>query len=124
MYCSHHGCTVVFAPVSRLASVATTIGCLCRKSGDLSLPASSAGEPAIWNGRADEELRSELLIPRDEDQRDAPSSCRAERAAPARKRTCSAHRLVTTMLDAGVDLRDAQIAARKADPRTTLRYVN
>jgi integrase/recombinase XerD len=36
------------------------------------------------------------------------------------------HRLrytfVTTMLDAGVDLRDVQIAARHADPRTTMRY--
>ena len=29
---------------------------------------------------------------------------------------------VTTMLDAGVDLRDVQIAARHADPRTTMRY--
>jgi hypothetical protein len=29
---------------------------------------------------------------------------------------------VTTMLDAGVDLRDFQIAARHADPRTTMRY--
>jgi hypothetical protein len=27
-----------------------------------------------------------------------------------------------TMLDAGVDLRDVQIAARHADPRTTMRY--
>jgi hypothetical protein len=26
------------------------------------------------------------------------------------------------MLDAGVDLRDDQIAARHADPRTTMRY--
>jgi len=33
-------------------------------------------------------------------------------------RTC----FVTTMLDAGVDLRDVQIAARHADPRTTMRY--
>jgi len=32
------------------------------------------------------------------------------------------HTYVTTMLDAGVDLRDAQIAARHADPRTTMRY--
>jgi integrase/recombinase XerD len=32
------------------------------------------------------------------------------------------HTFVTTMLDAGVDLRDAQIAARHADPRTTMRY--
>jgi integrase/recombinase XerD len=29
---------------------------------------------------------------------------------------------VTTMLDAGVDLRDVQIAAHHADPRTTMRY--
>jgi integrase/recombinase XerD len=29
---------------------------------------------------------------------------------------------VTTMLDADVDLRDVQIAARHADPRTTMRY--
>ena len=32
------------------------------------------------------------------------------------------HGFVTTMLDAGVDLRDVQIAARHADPRTTMRY--
>jgi integrase/recombinase XerD len=32
------------------------------------------------------------------------------------------HTFVTTMLDAGVDLRDIQIAARHADPRTTMRY--
>jgi integrase/recombinase XerD len=32
------------------------------------------------------------------------------------------HTAVTTMLDAGVDLRDVQIAARHADPRTTMRY--
>ncbi|SPT51849.1 tyrosine-type recombinase/integrase [Actinomadura madurae] len=32
------------------------------------------------------------------------------------------HTFVTTMLDAGVDLRDVQIAARHADPRTTKRY--
>ncbi|WP_054055985.1 tyrosine-type recombinase/integrase [Alloactinosynnema sp. L-07] len=32
------------------------------------------------------------------------------------------HTFVTTMLDAGVDLRDVQIAARHADPRTTVRY--
>ena len=29
---------------------------------------------------------------------------------------------VTTMLDAGADLRVVQIAARHADPRTTMRY--
>jgi site-specific recombinase XerD len=32
------------------------------------------------------------------------------------------HTYVTTMLDAGVGLRDVQIAARHADPRTTMRY--
>jgi integrase/recombinase XerD len=32
------------------------------------------------------------------------------------------HTFVTTMLDACVDLRDVQIAARHADPRTTMRY--
>ena len=32
------------------------------------------------------------------------------------------HTFVTTMLDAGVDMRDVQIAARHADPRTTMRY--
>lgn len=31
------------------------------------------------------------------------------------------HTFVTTMRDAGVDLRDVQIAARHADPRTTMR---
>jgi integrase len=30
--------------------------------------------------------------------------------------------LASTMLDAGVSLRDVQIAARHADPRTTMRY--
>ena len=32
------------------------------------------------------------------------------------------HTFVTTMLDAGVDLRDVKIAARHVDPRTTMRY--
>jgi integrase len=32
------------------------------------------------------------------------------------------HTFVTTMLDAGVDLRDVQIAARHTDPRTITRY--
>ena len=32
------------------------------------------------------------------------------------------HTFVTTVLDAGVSLRDVQIAARHADPRTTIRY--
>ncbi|WP_432991770.1 tyrosine-type recombinase/integrase [Dactylosporangium sp. CA-233914] len=32
------------------------------------------------------------------------------------------HAFVTTVLDAGVSLRDVRIAARHADPRTTMRY--
>jgi site-specific recombinase XerD len=32
------------------------------------------------------------------------------------------HTYVTTMLDAGANLRDVQIAARHANPRTTMRY--
>ncbi|MEU2667176.1 tyrosine-type recombinase/integrase [Micromonospora sp. NPDC007220] len=32
------------------------------------------------------------------------------------------HTFVTTTLDAGVSLRDVQIAARHTDPRTTMRY--
>jgi integrase/recombinase XerD len=32
------------------------------------------------------------------------------------------HTFVTTMLDVGIDLRDVQIGARHADPRTTMRY--
>jgi site-specific recombinase XerD len=32
------------------------------------------------------------------------------------------HNFVITMLDAGADLRGVQIAARHADPRTTMRY--
>jgi len=38
-----------------------------------------------------------------------------------RTRSPLRHTFVTTMLD-GVDLRDMQIAARHADPRTTMRY--
>jgi integrase/recombinase XerD len=30
--------------------------------------------------------------------------------------------MLSTSFDAGVDLRDVQIAARHADPRTTMRY--
>ncbi len=41
---------------------------------------------------------------------------------PPAARTPIRHTFVTTMLDAGVDLRDVQIAARHADPRTTMRY--
>jgi site-specific recombinase XerD len=48
----------------------------------------------------------------------ANASIQAARAHPHMLR----HTFVTTMLDAGVDLRDVQIAARHADPRTTMHY--
>ncbi len=44
------------------------------------------------------------------------------RLPPMRPPHAARHTFVTTMLDAGVDLRDVQIAARHADPRTTMRY--
>ena len=46
----------------------------------------------------------------------ATAGIQAARAHPHMLR----HTFVTTMLDAGVDLRDVQIAARHADPRTTM----
>jgi site-specific recombinase XerD len=59
---------------------------------------------------------------------DRHAATRRLRAGTAGIRTARAHphmlrhTFVTTMLDAGVDLRDVQIAARHADPRTTMRY--
>jgi site-specific recombinase XerD len=57
------------------------------------------------------------------------ATCRLRRIAavagvrlPRMPPTCSGTPFVTTMLDAGVDLRDVHIAARHADPRTTMRY--
>jgi len=50
----------------------------------------------------------------------ATAHIQAGRAHPLS--TCSATRSLSTSFDAGVDLRDVQIAARHADPRTTMRY--
>ena len=47
-----------------------------------------------------------------------PGACGSPGCTP----TCSGTTFVTIMLDAGVDPRDVQIAARHADPRTTTRY--
>jgi integrase/recombinase XerD len=47
-----------------------------------------------------------------------PAGIQIARAHPHMLR----HTYITTMLDAGADLRDVQIAARHADPRTTMRY--
>lgn len=48
----------------------------------------------------------------------------AKRAGIAHKISCHSlrHAFITAALDAGVPLRDVQIAARHADPRTTTRY--
>jgi integrase/recombinase XerD len=60
--------------------------------------------------------------------RHAATSRLRQLAEPAGIRVTRAHQhmlrhtFVTTMLDACVDLRDVQIAARHADPRTTMRY--
>jgi site-specific recombinase XerD len=60
--------------------------------------------------------------------RHAATSCLHQLAETAGIRVTRAHphmlrhTFVTTMLDAGVDLRDVQIAARHANPRTTMRY--
>ena len=56
-----------------------------------------------------------------------PGACGGSPKLPAYRQprlipTCFATPSFTTMLDAGVDLRDVQIAARHADPRTTMRY--
>jgi integrase/recombinase XerD len=60
--------------------------------------------------------------------RHAATSCLHQLAETAGIRVTRAHphmlrhTFVTTMLDAGVDLRDVPIAARHANPRTTMRY--
>ena len=56
-----------------------------------------------------------------------PAACdtsprRQASMSPGHTRICSATRPLPTSFDAGVDLRDVQIAARHADPRTTMRY--
>ena len=71
-------------------------------------------------------LRSRTGTPDGPPRRDPPSQ--RPRQAPRESTTVRMHphmlrhTFVTTMLDAGVDLRDVQIAARHADPRTTMRY--
>ena len=50
------------------------------------------------------------------------SLTRKNRPSPGNSRNLVQISAVTTMLDAGVEFRDVQIAARHADPRTTMRY--
>ncbi|MDQ6648818.1 MAG: tyrosine-type recombinase/integrase [Actinomycetota bacterium] len=79
---------------------------------------------------AGEPLRGPLLLNRREVRMDRHAATRRLRqlAAVAGVRLprmhppMLRHTFVTTMLDAGVDLRDVQIAARHAEPRTTMRY--
>jgi integrase len=51
-----------------------------------------------------------------------PAVLRRSRVLPDLRHRRPAGAFVTTMLDAGVDLRDVQIAARHTDARTTMRY--
>ena len=46
----------------------------------------------------------------------------AHRSVPRAKVFSTVGKPLITSFDAGVDLRDVQIAARHADPRTTMRY--
>ena len=52
----------------------------------------------------------------------SPAGGRCRRSYAAVHPHMLGHTFVTTMLDAGVDLRDVQIAARHGDLRTTMRY--
>ncbi|MEK8106519.1 tyrosine-type recombinase/integrase [Micromonospora sp. M12] len=72
--------------------------------------AAPAQHPRSANGPTRRHSSAQAPGPhrRDPDAEDAPHMLR--------------HTFVTTMLDAGVSLRDVQIAARHADPRTTMRY--
>ena len=64
--------------------------------------------------------RTTIRVP---DQASASPRCLiATRTRPHTATAGTRHTYVTTMLDAGVGLRDVQIAARHADPRTTMRY--
>jgi integrase/recombinase XerD len=79
---------------------------------------------------AGERLSGPILRSRTGHRMDRHGATRRLRALAKQARVSTArmhphmlrHTFVTTMLDAGVDLRDVQIAARHADPRTTMRY--
>ncbi|MGE5290658.1 MAG: tyrosine-type recombinase/integrase [Micromonosporaceae bacterium] len=83
--------------------------------------------PAV--GRAIDRDHGPILLNRRAARMDRHAATRRLRhlGATAGVRTGLAHahmlrHTFVTMLDAGVDLRDVQIAARHADPRTTMRY--
>jgi integrase/recombinase XerD len=50
------------------------------------------------------------------------NASRRPRGSPAHQPPLATHAAITNALDAGVPLRDAQILARHADPRTTEHY--
>ena len=73
--------------------------------------------------------RSPRPLQRARAERALPSTSTPTCAGASNERRCHFKRsevtsssTLTTMPDAGVDLRDVQIAARHADPRTTMRY--
>jgi integrase/recombinase XerD len=70
-------------------------------------------------------LRNTLGVRRDRHAATRRRKCLTETAGihmPRMHPHMLRHTFVTTMLDAGVSLCDVQIAARHADPRTTMRY--
>ena len=97
---------------------------------------SDPSPDAANHGDQDPQLRQHLCDLHHKRQRRMQHNRPAAPRKPARQSTSSIatrshphtasaetrHTFVTTMLDAGVDLRDVQIAARHADPRTTMRY--
>jgi len=64
---------------------------------------------------------SDRLVPPADQLRLAVAEAAEARSTRAHRHMLR-HTFVTTMLGAGVDLRDVPIAARLADPRTAMRY--
>lgn len=98
-------------------------------------PAAYVRRPPPAVGRAidravDDRMRGPILLNRNGAPMDRHAATRRSRrlasAAGVRMPRMHPHMLghtcVTTMLDAGVSLRDVQIAARHADPKSTMRY--
>ena len=81
------------------------------RSIDQAIGARTRG-PILLNSRG---ARMDRHAATPADRGDSPR--RRGSGSPAHTRTCSGK--VTAMLDAGVDQRDVQIAARHADPRTS-----
>ena len=87
-----------------------------RSRGPSNAPREHGRRPVLLNRRA------HLLDRHDADRRLQHLSLAAGVTTPRMHPHMLRHPYVTTMLDAGVDLRAVQIAARHADPRTPMRY--